>query len=56
MVVPTIFWIWSVIDILKSDFTGYNKIIWLLVVIFLFAFGSLLYLFIGRKQKVKLKN
>ena len=47
-----IFWIWALIDILKSDFRdSINKLIWLLVVFFLYAFGALLYYFIGRKQK-----
>lgn len=41
------------IDILKNEFTGYNKIIWLLVVFFFNIIGVLLYLFIGTKQKIK---
>ena len=47
-----IFWGWALIDILKSDFKdGINKLIWLLVVFFLYALGALLYVFIGRSQK-----
>ena len=47
-----IFWAWALIDILKSDFKdSTNKLIWLLVVFFLYAFGALLYFFIGRQQK-----
>ena len=47
-----IFWLWALIDILKSDFRGSsNKIVWLLVVFFLYGLGALLYYFIGRKQK-----
>lgn len=47
-----IFWVWALIDLLKSDFKdSTNKLIWLLVVFFLYAFGALLYLFIGRQQK-----
>ena len=46
-------WVWALIDILKSDFKdGTNKIVWLLVVFFLYILGALLYYFIGRKQKV----
>jgi len=46
-------WVWALIDILKSDFKdGTNKIVWLLVVFFLYILGVLLYYFIGRKQKV----
>ena len=48
-----IIWIWALVDILKSDFKdGTNKIVWLLVVFFLYILGALLYYFIGRKQKV----
>jgi hypothetical protein len=44
-------WIITLIDILKSDFEGYNKIIWILVAAFIPLIGSVLYLMIGRKQK-----
>ena len=47
-----VFWLWSLIDILKSNFEGSGKIVWLLVVFFLSLLGSILYLFIGRKQKI----
>ena len=47
------FWVWSLIDILKNDFKGSGtKIIWFLAVFFLSIFGSMLYYFIGRKQKI----
>lgn len=40
------------IDILKSEFTGSNKLIWLLAVLFAPVIGSIAYFFIGRKQKI----
>jgi hypothetical protein len=40
------------IDILKSDFSGNNKIVWLLAVIFVPFIGAVVYLIIGRKQKI----
>jgi len=43
----------ALIDILKNEFEGNNKIIWVLVVIFLWLIGAILYYFIGRKQKIK---
>jgi len=49
-ILPTII---ALIDILKSNFKGNDKIIWLLVVIFLNIFGAFLYFFIGRRQKLK---
>jgi len=45
-------WVWSIVDILKNEFTGYNKIIWILVLIMLPPIGVLLYLFIGKNQKI----
>ena len=47
-----IFWVWALIDILKSDFEdNIIKLIWLLVVFFLSILGAILYYFIGQKQK-----
>ena len=45
-------WIWALIDILKNEFTGINKLIWLLLVIFLPLVGCICYYFIGMKQKL----
>lgn len=42
-----------IIDILRSNFRGNDKIIWLLVVIFLSIPGIILYRVIGKKQKIK---
>jgi len=49
---PAILWIIALIDILKSDFQGNNKIIWVLVVIFLPIIGAILYFIIGKNQKI----
>ena len=45
-------WIWALIDILKNDFSGPNKLVWLLLVIFLPLVGVICYYFIGTKQKL----
>ena len=46
--------IYVLVDIIKSEFTNnINKIIWLLLVIFLAPLGIVLYLLISRKQKIK---
>jgi hypothetical protein len=45
--------LWSLIDVLRNEFTGNNKIIWLLVIILLPPLGSVLYIFIGREQKIQ---
>jgi hypothetical protein len=41
-----------VIDILRNEFTGSNKIVWLLLALLIPALGALLYFFLGRKQRV----
>lgn len=49
-IVPTII---ALIDILKSEFKGNDKLIWVLVVLLLNFFGAVIYFFIGRKQKTQ---
>jgi len=46
--------VYCLIDILKNSFEDNNKILWLFAVILLPVLGSCLYLFIGRKRKVRL--
>jgi hypothetical protein len=50
--IPAVLWLWALVDILKSEFKGHNKIIWLLLVIFVPVVGFILYFLIGKKQKV----
>lgn len=47
-IVPAII---ALIDILKSEFKGNNKLIWVLVVILFNFFGAVLYFLIGKEQK-----
>jgi len=49
-IIPTIV---ALVDILKSEFKGNNKIVWVLVVLFANFFGAVLYFLIGREQKIK---
>ena len=42
----------ALVDILRNEFKGNNKIVWILVVLFLPFLGSLLYFGIGRRQKI----
>lgn len=53
VIVTLLFPILALIDILKNEFEGNNKLIWILVVLFLWIIGAVLYYFIGRKQKIK---
>ncbi|WP_167609296.1 PLDc N-terminal domain-containing protein [Maribellus sediminis] len=43
----------ALVDIIRSEFTGNNKIVWVLIVIFFNIIGSILYFLMGRNQKVK---
>ena len=49
-IIPTIV---ALVDILKSEFKGNNKIVWILVVLLANFFGAVLYFLIGREQKIK---
>lgn len=49
-IIPTII---ALIDILKSEFKGNNKIVWILIVLSANFFGAVLYFLIGREQKIK---
>lgn len=52
-VLPVALWIIALIDCLKSDFEKDGKVIWVLVIVFLPILGSILYLTIGRNQRIK---
>lgn len=43
----------ALISVLKNDFPGNDKIIWVLVIIFLPFFGSLIYFMVGRGRQIK---
>ncbi|HKL32238.1 MAG TPA: PLD nuclease N-terminal domain-containing protein [Tangfeifania sp.] len=43
----------ALIDILRNDFEGNNKIIWVIVILLTWLLGAILYYFIGRQQKVE---
>ena len=51
IIIPSILWLACLIDILRSDFLGQNKVIWFLATLFLPYLGPILYFFIGLNQK-----
>ena len=53
VVVGFIPWVIALVDILRNDFKGNDKIVWLLAVILIPFVGMIAYFFIGRKQKIK---
>ncbi|MFB9053941.1 PLD nuclease N-terminal domain-containing protein [Formosa undariae] len=52
-IIPTLI---ALIDIVRNEFSGNNKIVWILVVLFANFFGAFLYFSIGRKQKLSVTN
>lgn len=52
-IIPGILWLWALIDLVKSEFPDKNmKLIWALIIIFIPLIGSIIYLVMGRKQKL----
>ena len=49
-------WLIAFVDILRNEFKGNDKLVWLLVVCFVPFIGPLCYFFIGRKKKIGGKN
>ncbi|MGM9988377.1 MAG: PLDc N-terminal domain-containing protein [Bacillaceae bacterium] len=50
--VPTILLIWALVDLIRRDeieIAGGNKILWVIIIIFVPFFGSILYLLLGRR-------
>lgn len=49
-----VFVIYTLVDVIKSNFANdTNKIIWVLVILFLAPIGSVIYMISGKKQKIK---
>ncbi len=45
--------IWALVDILRSDFKdSVQKLVWIVVILFLPIIGTVLYFTIGRRQRV----
>lgn len=54
LILPIIFWVIAIIDLVQRQFQDQtNKIVWALVILLIPFLGSLLYLLIGRKGGVK---
>jgi hypothetical protein len=51
--VTLFFWLFCVIDVLRSSFNGNDKLIWVLVLLFVPILGPFLYLFIGRNKRIR---
>lgn len=54
LIAALVFWVYCLVDILRNEFTGSNKIIWVVVLLGFGPLGMILYWFIGRDQKLGL--
>ena len=46
-----IFWIWTIIDCARREFPQENdKLLWILILVFLGVLGSIIYVIVGRKK------
>ncbi len=43
----------ALISIVRNDFQGSDKLVWVLIVLFLPFLGSILYFLLGRSQRIK---
>ena len=49
-----IFWIWSIIDCAQNEpAEGNDKIIWIIIILFLNFLGSLIYFFARRSKRIR---
>lgn len=54
IILPFLFWLMFLIDILKSEFkNSIDKLIWILMITFIPIIGLILYYFISKKQRIK---
>jgi hypothetical protein len=45
--------LWALISVLSNSFNGNDKLIWVLVILFLPYLGALLYFLIGRNKRIR---
>lgn len=51
----TIFWIWAIIDCAtKEPEQGNDKLVWLLLIIFLHLLGAIIYYFVRRPERLRM--
>jgi Phospholipase_D-nuclease N-terminal len=53
--VMTVFWIWMLVDaVTNKNLTDIQKLIWVLVILFVHFVGALIYFFVGRTQRTSI--
>jgi cytochrome c oxidase assembly factor CtaG len=52
-ILASIFWVWMLIDCLQnSRLQGVEKLVWIVVILFLHLLGAVIYFFVGREQRL----
>jgi hypothetical protein len=55
LVPGTIFWIWMLVDCVRNEPSeGNDKIVWMLIIVFLHFIGGLIYYFVRRPERRRL--
>ncbi|HEY4330104.1 MAG TPA: PLD nuclease N-terminal domain-containing protein [Phycisphaerae bacterium] len=50
-ILASIFWLWMLVDAIMNEPSGVEKIIWVLVILFLHLLGALIYFFARRSGR-----
>jgi hypothetical protein len=52
-IITTVIWIWALVDCLQNPrIRGTEKLVWVLVILFLHILGALIYFLVGRQQRM----
>lgn len=51
IVVSVVFWIWMIIDCAQRKMKDNDKVVWILILIFLGSIGALVYYFVVKRNK-----
>jgi hypothetical protein len=46
----------AIVDLIRFNYTGNNRLVWSLIVLFIPFIGAIIYLFSGRKQRIIARN
>jgi pilus assembly protein TadC len=52
LIIILFFWIFCIVDVLRNLFNGNDKLVWILVLLFVPLLGPFLYFFMGRKKRI----
>ncbi len=53
LVLPAIFWIWTIVDCAMREPEGNDKLVWLIVIVLIGIIGSLIYCLVRRPARIR---